>query len=83
MRYVSCIAAAAALAGALAGCSNSYYPRSSTSQAYYYPSGYNTYPASYNTYPAYRYPANDRYAYSGYEYRNYKGIHPGPEQTYP
>ena len=82
MRYVSCIVAAAALAGALAGCSNSYYPRYGYSQSYYqqpsssYPGGYSYYPSGYdNRSTAY----NSRSDY----YRNYSGIHPGPEQTFP
>jgi len=40
MRYVSYIVAIATLAGAVAGCADSYYPRSGYSQGYNYPSGY-------------------------------------------
>jgi hypothetical protein len=93
MRYVSNLVTAAALAGTVAGCQDphysrygyaqdpsyprygysqaSYYP-SSYSQAYYYPSGYTYYPP-----PSYGYGSHWDY------YRNYNGIHPGPEGTYP
>jgi hypothetical protein len=81
MRYVNCIVAAAALAGALAGCADSYYPRYGYSQGYYQPSGY-SYPASYSQYPSSYYRSTAYDTRSDY-YRNYRGIHPGPEQTFP
>ena len=59
-----------------------YYPRYGYSQATYYPSAY-SYPTGYGTIslpPAIR--QNYGYRSSAYEYRNYNGIHPGPE-TYP
>jgi hypothetical protein len=85
MRYVSYIVAIATLAGAVAGCVDSYYPRSGYSQGYNYPSGYSYYPP-----PSYAY-SQPGYAYSqpSYAYRstawdrNYNGIHPGPERTFP
>jgi len=97
-RYVSNIIIAAALAGSVAGCADPYYPRDGYSQASYYPSGY-SYPSSNSSYgpSAYTYHPSS-YSYSsypqptyyrsstwdnGYAYRNYNGIHPGPEQTYP
>ena len=72
MRPLSSIIALAALAGTVAGCAveTSSYPRYGYSQATYYPSGYYSYPTSYG------------YRSSAYEYRNYNGIHPGPE-TWP
>lgn len=48
MRHFSCIGAAAALAVALAGCADPYYPRSGYSQSYAHPSSY---PANYSSYP--------------------------------
>ena len=91
MRYVSCIVAAAALAGALAGCSNSYYPRYGYSQAYYQPSGYSYYqPSGYSYYQpsGYYYPSGYAYRSATYDtrsdyYRNYNGIHPRSERTFP
>lgn len=86
MRHVSYIVAAAALAGALGGCANPYYPRSGYSQSYYQQPSYGYYQQ-----PSYGYYQQPGYSYSqpSYAYRssawdrNYKGIHPGPEQTYP
>ena len=70
MRSISSIIALAALAGLVAGCAQeAYYPHYGYSQATYYPSGY-SYPTSYG------------YRSTAYEYRNYNGIHPGPE-TWP
>ena len=68
MRYVSFIVAIATLAGAVAGCADPYYPRYGNSQSYYPSSGY-SYPANYNRSTAWD--------------RNYNGIHPGPERTFP
>ena len=84
MKYVSTIVAAATLAGALGGCADPYYPRYGYSQAYYYPSSYSYYPApvTYTYYPA-RYPASYGYSSYGDYYRNYNGIHPGPERNFP
>ena len=84
MRYVSYVVAIATLA--VAGCADPYYPRYGNSQSYYSPSGY-SYPASYRypvnySYPTnYNYPAN--YNRSAAWDRNYNGIHPGPERTFP
>jgi hypothetical protein len=83
MRYVSYIVAIATLS--VAGCADPYYPRYGNSQSYYSPSGYsypaNSYPVSYS-YPAnYNYPSN--YNRSTAWDRNYNGIHPGPERTFP
>jgi hypothetical protein len=83
MRYVSYIVAIATLS--VAGCADPYYPRYGNSQSYYSPSGYsypaNSYPVSYS-YPAnYNYPSN--YNRSTACDRNYNGIHPGPERTFP
>jgi hypothetical protein len=82
MRYVSYIVAIATLA-AVAGCADPYYARSGYSQTS--PSGYSYYPAGYSYYP----PPNYGYAQPSYAYRssardrNYNGIHPGPERTFP
>jgi hypothetical protein len=97
MKSVICIVAAAALTGALGGCAaDPYYPGYGYSQAAYYPSGYGY--RTYNSYPSYSYPSYGysypSYGYSypssyyGYNstwdyYRNYNGIHPGPERTTP
>ena len=83
MRFVSYVVAIATLA--VAGCADPYYPRYGNSQSYYSPSGYsypaNSYPASYS-YPAnYNYPSN--YNRSTAWDRDYNGIHPGPERTFP
>jgi hypothetical protein len=48
MKSVSCIAAAAALAGTLAGCADPGYPRYGYSQATYYPSQATYYPSGYS-----------------------------------
>ena len=92
MRYVSYIVAIATLAGAVAGCADPYYPRSGYSQGYNDPSGYSYYPPASYAYsqPSYAY-SQPGYAYSqpSYAYRstawdrNYNGIHPGPERTFP
>jgi hypothetical protein len=78
MKALSCIVAVSALAGSVAGCADPYYysysyPRYGYSQAYYYPSSYSYYPAGYSYYYPRRY-------YSDWDYyRNYNGIHQGPE----
>ena len=85
MKVLSCIVAATALAASAGGCTYypySYsYPRYGYSQAYYYPSSYGYYyPSSYSYYSTpYYYPRS--YAYRGDwdAYRNYNGIHAGPE----
>lgn len=84
MRPLSSIIALAALAGTVAGCAveTSSYPRYGYSQATYYPSTYYSYPTSYDNPSSYSYPSSYGYRSSAYEYRNYNGIHPGPE-TYP
>jgi hypothetical protein len=92
MRSVIYIAATAALAGAVAGCADPYYPRYGYSQGYYYPSSTRyyqqpayayppayTYAPAYTYQTAYAYPSGYGYRSSGDYYRNYKGIHPGPE----
>ena len=67
----------------VAGCADPYYARSGYSQTS--PSGYSYYPAGYSYYP----PPNYGYAQPSYAYRssardrNYNGIHPGPERTFP
>jgi hypothetical protein len=77
MRSAISIVALTALAGAVAACAQeTTYPRYGYSQATYYPSAY-SYPTGYGYYQ----PAPS-YRSSAYEYRNYNGIHPGPE-TYP
>ena len=81
MRYVTCTAAIAALAGAVAGCADASYPGYGYRQPYS-SSGYN-YPA-----PSYNYPANysyypnrSGYGSSGDYYRNYGGTR--PQVTFP
>ena len=99
MRYVSYVVAIATLAGAVTGCADPYYPRSGYSQSYNYPSGYSySQPANYSySQPSYAYSqpsyaySQPSYAYSQPSYgyrssawdRNYNGIHPGPERTFP
>jgi hypothetical protein len=79
MRHVSYIVAAAALAGALAGCQDPYYSRYGNSQGYA-PS----YPANYSSYPGQSgyYPTRYGYGSTGDYYRNYNGIHSGPQVTF-
>lgn len=92
MKALSCIVAAAGLAGTVAGCADPYYysysyPRYGYSQAYYYPSTYSYYPSTYSYYPStysyystpYYYPRSYAYSSRGDYYRNYRGIHSGPE----
>ncbi|MFO1079607.1 MAG: hypothetical protein U1E23_03135 [Reyranellaceae bacterium] len=69
--------ALAALAGTMAGCADPYSPR------YAYPQAYSS-PAAYGYAPAYAYGAGPRYAQASdwNAYRNYNGIHPGPEITF-
>jgi hypothetical protein len=87
MRHVTYIVAAAALAVALTGCGDPYYPRYGNSQSSYYtPSGYNYAPSGYNyAPPGYSYvPAsNSSYSSRSDYYRNYNGIHAAPERTFP
>ncbi len=84
MRATSSIVALAALAGTVAGCAQeTYYPRYGYSQAYYQPSGYSYYQPS-----GYYYPSGYAYRSSAYDtrsdyYRNYNGIHPPSERTFP
>jgi hypothetical protein len=86
MKALSCVVAATALAGSVAGCADPYYysysyPRYGYSQAYYYPSSYSySYPSSYAYYSSapYYYPRG--YYSSDWDYyRHYNGIHAGPE----
>ena len=74
MRYLAYVAAAAVLAVALAGCGDPYYPRYGSPQSYYPQApGYSYYPSG----PTYGYQSRSDY------YRNYNGIHPGAERTFP
>jgi len=91
MRALSCVAAVAVLAGTLAACASPYYsgyPRYGYAYQSYSSPGmtvtYTTGPAyaysypSYSSYPGYTYPST--YNSAGWDYyRNYHGIHPGPE----
>ena len=79
MRHVTYIVAAAALAVALTGCGQPYYPGYGNSQAYYAPSGYNYAPSGYSYVPA----SNSGYSSRSDYYRNYNGIHAAPERTFP
>lgn len=98
MRSVSFIVAIAALGGAVAGCAQeTYYQRSGYSQAAYYPAPttayYRGYPAAttyysapapaYYTYDPPNYQKSNVYSSQWDYYRNYKGIHNGPERTGP
>ena len=98
MRHVTYIVAAAALAVALTGCGDPYYPRYGYSQSYYAPyapSGYNYAPSGYNYAPSgygygyappgYSYVPASSSSYSSRSdyYRNYNGIHAAPERTFP
>lgn len=92
MRSISSIVALAALAGAVAACAQeTYYPRYGYSQATYYPvatTTYYGYPATtyYSAPASYSYPNYTRsnvYASKWDYYRNYQGIHDGPERTGP
>jgi hypothetical protein len=84
MRAISSIVILAALAGTVAGCAQeTYYPRYGYSQAYYQPSGYSYYPSGYYYYPSgYTYRSTAYDSRSDY-YRNYNGIHPPSERTFP
>jgi hypothetical protein len=79
MRHISYIAGAAALAVALAGCGDPYYPGYGRSQSYYSPSGYGYAPSDYSYVPA----SNSSYSSRSDYYRNYNGIHAAPERTFP
>jgi len=70
---------AAALAVALTGCGDPYYPRYGNSQSYYAPSGYNYAPPGYSYVPA----SSSSYSSRSDYYRNYNGIHAAPERTFP
>ena len=86
MRHVTYIVAAAALAVALTGCGDPYYPRYGYSQSYYAPSGYNYAPSGYSyAPPGYSYVPASSSSYSSRSdyYRNYNGIHAAPERTFP
>jgi hypothetical protein len=73
MRHVTCVVAIAALAGAISGCADQYYPGSGYTQAYS-PSGYN-YPTGYSSYPGGSgyYPNRYGYGSTGDYNRNYSG----------
>jgi hypothetical protein len=79
MRHVSYIVAAAALAVALTGCGDPYYPRYGNSQPYYSSSGYSYAPSGYSYVPA----SNSSYSSRSDYYRNYNGIHAAPERAFP
>jgi hypothetical protein len=66
---------AAALAVALAGCGDPYYPRYGNSQSYYSSSGYGYAPSGYSYVPA----SNSSYSSRSDYYRNYNGIHSSAE----
>ena len=95
MKSVSSIVAITALAGAVAGCAQEYsttYPRYGYSQAAYYPATptYYSYPApAYYSAPTYysapppSYTKSNVYSSKWDYYRNYQGIHDGPERTGP
>jgi hypothetical protein len=89
MRHVSYIVAAAALAVALTGCGEPYYPGYGNSQAYYSQPGYSQpgyryAPSGYNyAQPAYVPASDSSYSSRGDYYRNYNGIHAAPERTFP
>ena len=87
MRSVHSIVAIAALAGAVAGCAQQTYPRSTYGSGYpqaaYYPSGtYYSAPAP-AYYPPPNYTRSNVYASQADYYRNSQGIHDGPERTGP
>jgi hypothetical protein len=79
MRAISYITGAAALAVALAGCGEPYYPGYGMTQSYYSPSGYSYAPSDYAYVPA----SNSSYSSRSDYYRNYNGIHAAPERTFP
>ena len=79
MRNIGYIAGAAALAVALAGCGDPYYPGYGRTQSYYSPSGYGYAPPGYAYVPA----SNSSYGSRSDYYRNYNGIHAAPERTFP
>jgi hypothetical protein len=79
MRHISYIAGAAALAVALAGCGDPYYPGYGRTQSYYSPSGYGYAPSDNAYVPA----SNSSYGSRSDYYRNYNGIHAAPERTLP
>ena len=79
MRHLGYIAVAAALALALAGCGEPYYPRYGNPQSSYAPSGYGYAPPAYSYVPA----SSSSYSSRSDYYRNYNGIHAAPERTFP
>jgi hypothetical protein len=84
MRHLNYVMAIA-FVGALAGCADPYYPRYGYSQGYAYPSSsYYPPPTRYSYYPSSSYSSPPGYAYRSSAWdRNYNGIHPGPERTFP
>jgi hypothetical protein len=87
MRYVRYVVAIATLGGAVAGCGDPYYPRSSYPQSSGYPqsSAYpSNYPANYGSYPAGSgyYPTRYGYGSTGDYYRNYSGTRSGPQVSF-
>ena len=79
MRNIGYIAGAAALAVALAGCGDPYYPGYGRTQSYYSPSGYGYAVPDNANVPA----SNSSYGSRSDYYRNYNGIHAAPERTFP
>ena len=76
MRHIGYIAGASALAMALAGCGDPYYPRYGNSQPYYSQSGYGYASSGYAYVPA----SDSSYGSRSDYYRNYNGIHAAPER---
>jgi hypothetical protein len=86
MRHIGYIVGAAALAVALTGCGDPYYPQYGNSQSYYSPSGYSYAPSDYRYAPSgysYTPASNSSYSSRSDYYRNYNGIHAAPERTFP
>jgi hypothetical protein len=88
MKTLRCLATVAVLASTLAACASPYYyNRAGYYQAYGYPTTTTYYNSpgvtvAYTTGPsyAYAYPSYTTYNSGGWDYyRNYRGIHPGPE----
>jgi hypothetical protein len=83
MRTLAYTVAAAALVATVAGCAQRTYHRTAYAPGYYtYPTGY-YYPARgytyYRSYPQTAYVYDSHWDY----YRNYRGIHPPAENSYP
>lgn len=82
MKHLSAIAVLVGLSGIVGGCTPYYGPSYAQSPRYAYSSSGPYYPSGYTYYPSgYSYRSSPPHASSDpwYYYRNYKGIHPGPE----